>query len=135
MNPRYQITVGFPFIVIDWSDNENLSASAVATAAGLLGTVSLKIDSDMTVQINGGVANRSYAHIARIEDNKRLFFEEKVIDIGFKLSLTKYTSYGFLVGYSTDRKIYEGEMAFNPIGPTRILNGDFFGGFKLEYIF
>ncbi len=133
--PKLTITLGFPFLRIDWHDDDIHSAAITLTSVGLLGRFQIEVDSDLTIQVRGGLTNRAYSHVNRLEDDRRLYFEEKVIDVGSMLKLNEYTSYGFHLGYAADRKIFEATTVFSPIGPVRTVRSDIFGGFEMEYIF
>lgn len=133
--PNLAITVGFPFLRVDWLDDDKRSAAITLTSVGLLGRFQIEVDADLSIQIRGGLTNRAYSHVNRLEDDRRLYFEEKVIDFGSMLKLNEYTAYGFHLGYAADRKIFEATTVFSPIGPIRTVRSDIFGGFQMEYIF
>lgn len=57
------------------------------TNVGILSQAIYMVEPDLKLLIRAGLTNRSYAHVNRIENDMRLFYEEKRFDFGFKLKL------------------------------------------------
>ncbi len=132
---QLRVTAGFPFLRLQWTDLDVWNASIVATPVGLQVQAGRIFEPNISVLIRGGIANRSYAHADRIEDERRVIFEEKYYDLGFKVPLSEHTVYGFRVGYGFGRRLFEGRRVFSPIGPVQTFDSDIYGGFHLEYLF
>lgn len=132
---NFRMTAGFPFLRLDWVGNNDWGANFTAGKVGLHGELIFYAWPDISLHARSGISNRSYSHKNRVEDERRLFYEDKYLDIGFRKQLSEKTNFGIQVGHAFDRKVFEGEQVFDPIGPVVEINADLYGGIQMEYLF
>ncbi|GEM_PF-1336149 len=131
--PDFVVAVGFPFFYAALDIAKYLSIHLTATPVGVHGEFIHDIDDKLSIRIRGGLATRSYLHTARIHEDDRLFVNSNYVATAFRRVLSERTSFGFELGYSFRRKLYEGQQVFRPEGVTRQIANDFTGGFVMEF--
>lgn len=133
LDPNFIVAVGFPFFYAALDIEHYLSIHLTVTPVGAHGEFIHDVDDKLSVRLRGGLATRSYLHTSRIHEDDRLFINSNYVATAFRRVLSERTSFGFELGYSFRRKLYEGQQVFRPVGVTRQIANDFTGGFVMEF--
>lgn len=128
-----QIIFGFPFFHIMWQNQDSWVKMITVTPVSLRAEMARSLDDRFIVNIASAFSLRSYLHYRRINDNERIYFEEKFIESGFKTNLTSTTSLRFSLGLSFDRKIYEAKDLYAPNSSPEKLDQDLYGRLNAEF--
>ena len=127
----WTMTVGLPFLKLE-KKFDPWSYLFVATATGVRGRVTKKINDLFIARGEAGYSTRSYLHINRTEDDMRLFYEEKYAQAQLVTALSKNVNMTFFAGYSMDRNFYEAKQIYLANRTRTKLQNDWFGGFVIE---
>lgn len=135
LRPIEDLNIGFglPFFTIEWKPSEKalLRLRIVPTSAKI--SVSGDMVENFWYEIRAGYVSRSYLHTERINNDKRIFYDEKTIEGRVGLRLSSQTNASVVLGRSLQRKIYEGYQVFRAIGREENFDNDYFGVLKLEF--
>lgn len=131
--PDFVVAVGFPFFYAAVDIVHYLSVHLTVTPVGVHGEFIHDVNDKLSLRIRGGLATRSYLHTARVHEDDRLFINSNYVATAFRRVLSERTSFGFELGYSFRRKLYEGQQVFRPVGVTRQIANDLTGGFVMEF--
>lgn len=127
----FTMTVGLPFLKLEKNTPE-WRYLLTATPTGVRGKVVKNLDSLFAVGGQAGYSTRSYLHLNRIQNNMRLFYEEKFLEGNLKVKASGIIRIGFAAGYAFDRDFYEAKQIYIVNRSRTRLASDFYGIFSLE---
>lgn len=130
----YEFSVGFPFLIWRWHPQEaHWQFLARATILGVNLDYSYENTDTSEFYAAGAIETRSYLYSSRVEETNRLFFEETKVEVGFRKQVTDQTKFGFSLGRSLDRSLYESTTIYQHSGPRVTLKTDTYLGFMMEF--
>lgn len=129
-----EVMFGFPFLRVMWKPTLDSSTLFALSPVGARWDSSYIYSDSLLFTFSAGLSTRSYLHVNRSDEENRVIYEEKFIDIGFKRILSPKLYVGLKVGGSFDRSVYESKSVFKESGVEAQLGGDITGSFLLEFL-
>lgn len=125
------VFIGFPFVRVNWDDLSMWKWRLRLSPVGSDSEIEMIRNSKISLYSKMGLSTRGYANAHRAQDDLRLFYEEKFLEIGYRIKVNDPTTFSFFAGFSMDRKFYEGKQSFKPIGKVQRIDADVRGGLSM----
>ncbi len=136
MPTRYfTATMGFPFVSFRWMDFKSYVYSVFLTPSGAGFDLAWRIFGPAMFYTKFRYMVQTFMHENRIKEEDRLFYEDKKLEFGINSFLSKTLKASIGLGYSFDRKVYEGESIFNIESARKNLSEDFYLRTNLTFNF
>lgn len=133
-NPDFNLVVGFLFFKIAWL-HQSWQKKITLTPVGSEVQLSHPLDEFIKFDLRAGVSNRAYMNTQRLDDEKRIIFEEKYLELAASRKVSDKTSLETDIGYSFHRRLYEGKQVLSPIGDIVSVKPDLYGSMKVRFEF
>lgn len=131
---NFRMYFGFPFLRFDWVMDQ-AQTSFMATPVEVEATRSHRFNDFLTGFFRVGILNRSYMPSLRIEEDRRVIFEEKYSEVSALRRVSPKTTIESTFGVSVDRKLYEAKSVYAPIGEVVTVRSDIYGNLKMGFEF
>lgn len=129
----FEYLIGFPYFQMIWRPNDEWQATVRLLPVGFSLVTNHQLDDIGSVSAEASQTSRSYLHIERTDDDKRLFYEEKIVNLKLNVEASVRTQFIFSVGYAWDRNIYEAKTVAEPLHSRISLDHDIYGTMGLEF--
>jgi hypothetical protein len=133
-SPEFTAVFGFPFLRFTWN-TEPWQKQLLITPVGINAQASHRIDEFLVFYGRAGLTNRSYMHTQRIADEKRIIYEEKYVEIAALRMVSSQASLETSFGTSFNRRLYEAQRVYAPIGDVVSIKSDIYGTVKMGFQF
>lgn len=128
-NQEISTALGFGFFELQWHPTPADSVVFAAEPVGYTLNYTKKLPLNLLWINEAGLAAKSFLHSERVDDDMRLFLEQKYMKTGFELGLSEKSHLGVDFGFVYDRKLYEAKQVFLPIGQEKLFAQEWYGGF------
>ncbi|MBL7545085.1 MAG: hypothetical protein JNL11_14805 [Bdellovibrionaceae bacterium] len=127
------VIIGIPFLRVIWHEPGFWTSQIHMGVVGVSYEGEFIHSGEVSSFIQSGISTRSYAHTQRLNDEKRLFYQENYYEGGLKLRVKKTTVFRFVGGFSNGRKLYEGQQSFRSQGAVQSINSDLYSKISMEF--
>jgi hypothetical protein len=126
--------LGFPFLRFVWT-GEPWHKLLSVNPLGLEGKLSRLLNDFLTLEFRAGLTNRAYMHTQRVEDDKRIIYEEKYLEVSALRLVSPEVTFETSLGYSFGRRLYEARRVFAPVADVENIPADIYGTVKMGFQF
>jgi hypothetical protein len=125
--------LGFAFFLAEWRPEENTVYSLTVTPVSYVALLKRDLTRDFWWQVKAGIFTHAYLHTQRRDEANRIFFEERNLEGGVGMRLSKKTTAALTLGRSFARRVYEGREIFKTTGEVWKLDNDYFAALHMEF--
>lgn len=122
---------GLPFASFIWTEPGEHVYKIILFPTNLSAEATFQINEPLAYYSKLDFKTHSYMNTDRVNNQDRLFFEEKRIEAGLRSNFTSYLAMDLYMAFSFDRRLYEAESLFESEGQVNRIQNDYSVGTHL----